>query len=108
MITAKDRQMALSLALLVLATILVGLSSGCAHRAPLPPPPAPPAIEVLVPIAKPCEVQKVEKSALPSALGLPNEIFEAVKRVLADRAILLSDREKLAAANSDPCPEVAK
>ena len=106
MITAKDRQMALSAALLVLATILVGLASGCAHRAPLPPPPAPPAVEVLIPIAKPCQVEKVEKSPLATSQGVPNDIFEAVKRVLADRAILMSDREKLVAANSDPCREV--
>ena len=35
--------------------------------------------------------------------GAGDELFEAVKRVLADRAILLGDRVKLAAANNLSC-----
>lgn len=69
------------------------------------PPPAPEAVQVLVPIAKPCKVEKVEPSPLPSAGGVPADIFEAVKRVLADREVLVADRGKLVAANSDPCGE---
>ena len=75
---------------------------------PLVPDQPPPAVQVLVPIAKACEVQKVEPSRLETADGVPNDLFEAVKRVLADREILMSDRTKLVAANSDPCPEHSK
>jgi hypothetical protein len=69
------------------------------------PPPAPLATKVLVPVTEPCKVEKVDPSPLPSAGGVPDDIFEAVKRVLGDRAVLLADREKLVAANTDPCPE---
>lgn len=70
------------------------------------PPPAPAAVEVLVPVVRPCEVAQVESSKLPSAGGVPNDIYEAVKRILADRQVLIADREQLQAANSNPCPEV--
>ena len=54
------------------------------------------------------QVQIVEPSPLVTERlgGAGGELFEAVKRILADRAILISDRTKLVAANSDPCPEV--
>lgn len=70
------------------------------------PPQAPGAVEVLVPVTKACEVAQVESSKLPSAGGVPNDIYEAVKRILADRQVLIADREQLQAANSNPCPEV--
>lgn len=69
------------------------------------PPSAPEALPVYIPIVKPCEVAKVPKSPLPSDdVVVPDDIFEAVKLALSDRAVALSDREKLAAANDDPCP----
>lgn len=77
--------------------------AACSH-APLVPPQAPEAVKVLVPVPVPCEVEKVTPSPLATADGVPPDLFEAVKRVLADRSILLADRTKLAAANSDPCP----
>lgn len=86
---------------LILAAIGLGLAA-CST----PAGPTPKAIEVLVPVTQPCEVAQVQSSPLPSAGGVPNDIFEAVKRVLADRQVLLGDREKLQAANSNPCPEV--
>jgi PBP1b-binding outer membrane lipoprotein LpoB len=90
----------------VLAALAVVLA-GCTTTKDVEPPQAPPAVEVLVPVSKPCKVEKVEKSPLATADGVPNDLFEAVKRILADRAILLGDREKMAAANSDPCPDPA-
>lgn len=75
--------------------------AGCGHA------PIPPVQEVLIPIAKPCEVEKVEPSKLATAQGVPNDIFEAVKRILADRQILLGDREELIAANTEPCGAIA-
>lgn len=95
------------LAAVLWAMLLVAALSSCTTTgSPLPPPRAPDAVKVLVPVPTPCAVEQVEASTLPSAGGVPNDIFEAVKRVLADRAVLLGDREKLVAANSDPCPEV--
>lgn len=70
------------------------------------PPQASEAVQVLVPVTKACEVAQVENSALPSAGGVPLDIFEAVKRILADRQVLIADREQLQAANDNPCPEV--
>lgn len=91
----------------ILFLMLVVLLPSCAGKSALPPPPAP-AVEVLVPVTKPCEVAQVPSSPLPSAGGVPSDIYEAVKRVLADRQVLLGDREKLQAANSNPCPEVTQ
>jgi hypothetical protein len=87
----------------VIALVAISLLSGCTSTRNLPPP-APLIQKVLVPVSQPCQVEQVTNSPLPSAGGVPLDIFEAVKRVLADRAILLGDREKLQAANSDPCP----
>lgn len=85
---------------------VAALSIGsCAARQPIVPPPAPEAIPVYIPIPKPCEVEKVAKSRLVTEeLGAGDDLYEAVKRVLADRSILKADREKLVAANDAPCP----
>lgn len=81
------------------------LLASCAH-APKLPPEAPEAVKVLVPVAKPCVVEKATRSPLPSAGAqpLPNDIYELTKLALADRAVLLGDREQATAATSDPCP----
>ena len=82
----------------------MAMMAGCAH-APLVPPQAPPAVEVLIPVAVPCNVASVVPSKLPTAsTSIPDDIFDAVKLVLADRAVLKADRERLVAANSNPCP----
>lgn len=89
---------------LILLPLALALAA-CATTKDIPPA-APEAVEVLVPVTKPCEIAQVANSPLPSAPGVPLDIFEAVKRVLADRQVLLGDREKLQAANSDPCPTI--
>lgn len=70
------------------------------------PPPAPPAVPVYIPVTEACEVEQVESSTLHTDDGAPDDIYEATKQLLADLGLLKSDREKLQAANSDPCPEV--
>jgi hypothetical protein len=64
-------------------------------------------VKVLIPVTQPCKVEKVDPSPLVTERlgGAGDDLYEAVKRVLADRAILKADRSKLVAANSDPCPE---
>lgn len=90
---------------LILWTPIVAIAA-CAPKAAIAPAPAPPAIKVLVPVPQPCEVQKVHPSRLVTEeLGAGDDLYEAVKRVLADRETLMADRTKLVAANSDPCPE---
>lgn len=89
-------------------TPVVALAA-CSTTAKAPvPPQAAEARPVYIPVPKACEVEKVQPSELPSAGGVGDDLYEAVKRVLADRAVLLGDREKLVAANSDPCPEGRK
>jgi hypothetical protein len=84
-------------------TPVVALAA-CATTAKAPlPPTAAEAQPVYIPVPQPCEVEKVQASALPSASGVGDDLYEAVKRVLADRAVLLGDREKYAAANEAPC-----
>lgn len=89
---------------IALVFMTLAVLGGCTATRQLPPPP-PPVHKVLVPVTQACEVEKVENSPLPSAGGVPSDIFEAVKRVLADRSVLLADREKLQAANTEPCPQ---
>lgn len=85
---------------------LTALVLAACASAPKVPPQAPPAVKVLVPVPVPCKVEKVAKSPLVTEQQpVAGEIFEAVKQVLADRAILKGDRERMAAANNDPCPE---
>lgn len=92
--------------LLISATCAL-LVTGCATT-PITPPQAPPTVEVLIPVPVPCEVAQVAPSELPTASGVPHDIYEAVKRVLADRAVLMADQAKLRAANGDPCPKGSK
>ncbi len=85
-------------------TFVLFALTGCASK-PLTPPQAPPAVEVMIPVPVPCQVAQVPRSPLPSrSRAIPNDIFDAVKIVLADRAVLKADRERLIAANSNPCP----
>jgi len=84
-------------------TPVVALAA-CSTPAKAPQPlPAAEAKPVYIPVPQPCEVEKVHPSALPSSGGVGDDLYEAVKRVLADRAVLLGDREKYAAANEAPC-----
>lgn len=98
------------LALMALCFFGAILLGGCSHK-PLTPPQAAPAVEVLVPVATPCQVEQVAASPLPTASTSPsmlNDIYDAVKLVLADRAVLKADRTQMAAANSNPCPGATK
>lgn len=90
---------------LFLALVPILMGSGCAST-PKVPLQAPPAVKVLVPVPVPCVIAEVPKSALPSQSNpILNDIYRAVQIVLADRAVLKADRERMAAANSDPCPQ---
>lgn len=93
---------------LVFPICLVFLPACTKQPVNLLPPAASEAVEVYIPVTKPCEVVRVEPSVLPSASGIADDIFEAAKAILADRSVLLGDREKLVAANTDPCPEISK
>jgi len=59
---------------------------------------------VLVPIPAPCEIEQVTPSGLPVAEPGANVARKA--QVAAARImILLADRERLIAANTNPCPK---
>jgi hypothetical protein len=89
-----------------IALSIAGFLAACSAKPLAVPNQAPPAQGVYIPIAKPCEVAKVDPSPLATeqAGGAGSDLYEAVKRILADREILIGDRTKLQAANSDPCP----
>ena len=90
-------------ALLAICLFAALLVPACAS-APKMPPPAPPAVEVAIPILTPCEVEQVELSKLETEKApVPHDIYDAVKMILADRSILKGDREALTAANNEPC-----
>ena len=81
-------------------SLAVALAACTSTRPPLPGP----VVEVFVPVPVPCEIGQVEITPLPSEQGVSEDIYDAVRLILADRAILQADREQLKAANSDPCP----
>lgn len=87
------------------AAVGIIMLEGCTPK-PLTPPQAPSAVEVLIPVPTPCKVAAVALSGLPTAsTSIPDDIYRAVQLVLADRAVLKADRERLAAANNHPCSE---
>jgi len=90
--------------------IAMGLAACATSPKALVPDQPPPAVQVLVPMQTPCKVEKVEPSPLVTERlgGAGGDLYEAVKRILADRTLLISDRTKLVAANSDPCPVASK
>ena len=59
--------------------------------------------EVLVPVPVPCEVEQVPLTELPVASPDAN-VFELAQVAAARVKLLLADRERLAAANANPCP----
>lgn len=98
----RDRFWAALTAWIALAFLVVAVLAGCSTSPKVPPP----AVEVLVPVAQPCAVAQVTPATLPSAhRPASGDIFEDVKTILADRATLKADRERLLGANSNPCPE---
>lgn len=99
--TVEPSKGASRVSLFLWSTIAALAVAACSTAAHAPPP----ATEVLVPVVKPCAVAQVDNSELPSASRkATGDIFEDVKTVLADRSVLKADREKLQAANSNPCP----
>lgn len=107
--TARDIQATATRGILWGLMILIALFAlgACAAGRTIPPP-APPAQAVYIPVPVPCEVAPVESSTLNTDDGVPDDIFEATKQLLADLGLLEGDREKLQAANTDPCPEVTE
>lgn len=90
--------------ILALSALALG---ACAHKAPQPPAEAPPAVEVLIPVPTPCDNAQIASTALPGAsAAIPNDIFDAVKLILGDRAVLKGDNERLKAANTNHCPGI--
>lgn len=67
------------------------------------PPPAPPVQAVYIPVTEKCDVAQVESSTLHTDDGAPDDIYDATKQLLADIGLLKADREKLQAANKEPC-----
>lgn len=85
---------------MALGVLLVAALSGCAGRLP---PPAPPAVEVLVPVPVPCEIEQVPVADKPRT-SADMGIFDLVKTVLAERAVMAGENARLRAANTNPCP----
>ncbi|MBB3693037.1 hypothetical protein [Sphingomonas sp. BK580] len=84
------------------------LAIACAPaKAPLPQlnaaPPAPVIAKVAVPVA--CEIEQVPAPAYPGELIRDNDDIYAASRIaMADRRARIAERDRLRAANSNPCP----
>lgn len=77
------------------------LLAGCATTQRLPE-------EVLIPVPVPCEVEQVPPADLPQVRPDMN-VFEAAQVRMAQLQLLLAERERLRAANNNPCPtEIAR
>jgi hypothetical protein len=87
----------------LLVAALIVLPS-CATTPKLPPQ-APPAVEVLVPVPVPCQIEQPPQPVYP-ADNLPADasLFDTVRTLLADRLVRIAETTRLRAAIADPCP----
>jgi hypothetical protein len=68
-------------------------------------PPPPVVAKVAVPV--PCVVEQVPMPAYPGALIRDtDDVYTAARLAMADRRVRIAERDRLRAANSNPCPEV--
>lgn len=81
----------------LVAVGIVLIAPACATTPQLPK-------ETLVPVPVPCEIEQVETSELPVAAPGAS-IAEKAKVAAARIKLLLADRERLVAANTNPCPK---
>ena len=73
-------------------------------RPPLNPAPPPPVIaKIAVPVT--CEIEQVPMPAYPGDLLRGDDgIYTAARLAMADRRVRIAERDRLRAANNNPCP----
>lgn len=71
-------------------------------------PPAPVVAKVAIPVA--CEIEQVPFPAYPGELiRETDDVYSAARIAMADRRARIAERDRLRAANKNPCPaEVTK
>jgi hypothetical protein len=83
--------------------------AGCMHAAApelpkLEPVPAAPTI-AKVAIGVPCAVEQVPMPAYPGDLARKgDDVYTLARLAMADRRVRIAERDRLRAANSNPCP----
>lgn len=94
--------------LLALIVGLLLLLTGCGSPPKtIPPAPPPPVIaKVIVPVD--CEIEQVPLPAYPGDLArLGDDIYTLSRIAMADRRVRIAERDRLRAANKNPCPAAA-
>ena len=96
----------IKLAILLVFPPLVSLTA-CAKPQDAPPqlqvaPPAPVVAKVIV--AAPCVVETVPMPDYPGDLSRDDDdVYTAARLAMADRRVRIAERDRLRAANADPC-----
>ncbi|MBB3910128.1 hypothetical protein [Sphingomonas desiccabilis] len=68
-------------------------------------PPAPVVAKVALPV--PCAVEQVPMPAYPGDLiRKGDDVYTLARLAMADRRVRIAERDRLRAANNNPCPEV--
>ncbi|WP_375292283.1 hypothetical protein [Sphingomonas melonis] len=68
-------------------------------------PPAPVVAKVAVPVA--CVVEQVPMPAYPGDLVRKgDDIYTLARLAMGDRRVRIAERDRLRAANANPCPEI--
>lgn len=92
----------LALALLAALVLLAGCSTAPKPKAA---PPAPIVAKVAIPV--PCAIEQVPMPAYPGDLiRRGDDIYTLARLAMADRRVRIAERDRLRAANNNPCPEV--
>lgn len=88
-----------------LAGLLAACGSQVAHPALNAAPPAPVVAKVAVPAA--CEIEQVPMPAYPGDLVQKgDDVYTLARLAMADRRVRIAERDRLRAANANPCPEI--
>lgn len=69
-------------------------------------PPAPVIAKVAIPVA--CQIEQVPMPAYPGDLiRKGDDVYTLARLAMADRRVRIAERDRLRAANANPCPEHA-
>ena len=91
-------------AMLALAVGLALLMGGCSNGPRIAPAPPPPVVaKIAVPVD--CEIEQVPMPAYPGDLvRLGDDVYTLARLAMADRRVRIAERDRLRAANKNPCP----
>lgn len=90
--------------LFLLCIGLMFLLGGCNSKPTIQPAPPPPVIaKIAVPVD--CVIEQVPLPSYPGSLArIGDDIYTLARLAMADRRVRIAERDRLRAANANPCP----